>query len=148
MFQIRRIKPEDIDFVIKLIEECGISQGKLLSNIEGFLICENNNTRCGCGCLTAKGGEGFIYWIAVNEGSRGNGLGAAITKALLNIADHNGLEEVYAPGKCPDFLKALGFKKADCEAPVDRARVVLGVSEDCEYYMVPIKGYFKPCSQK
>ncbi len=148
MFQIRRIKPEDIDFVLKLIGECGISQGKLLSNIEGFLICEDNNTRCGCGCLAAKGGEGFINWIAVSEGSRRNGLGTAITKALLNIADHNGVEEVYAPGICPDFLKALGFRETGCEAPADRARAVLGASEACGYYMVPIEGYFKPCSQK
>ena len=45
MLQIRKIKPEDIEFVMKLTSENGCTEGRLLSNIENFLICENDNLK-------------------------------------------------------------------------------------------------------
>lgn len=148
MLQVRRIKPEDINFVMELTTENGISGGKLLSNIESFLICENDNVKCGCGCLVTYDCECFLNWVAVSTGYRGNGLGSAITKALLNIADRKGVEEVYAAGICEDFLKVMGFEETSCKAAIDGATEVLGVTEALKFYKVSLKGYFKSCSQK
>lgn len=148
MFQIRRIKPEDIGFVMQLTTENGIDRGKLLANIENFLICEDNNIKCGCGCLVTYVSKGFLNWVAVSEGHRGNGFGSAITKALLNIAEHKGVEEVYAPGICTDFLKVLGFEESSCKPDVDRAMEVLGDTGTYLFYKVSLKDYFKTCSQK
>lgn len=148
MLQVRKVKPEDISFILELTSENCIAAGKLLSNIESFVICETDNVKCGCGCLVACGSEGFMNWVVVNEVYRKKGFGSAITKALLNIAEHKGIEEVYAPGFCINFLKILGFKETSCEAAADKIRDVLGVSGTYPLYNVSLTGYFMPCSQK
>ncbi|MHB1391788.1 MAG: GNAT family N-acetyltransferase [Clostridia bacterium] len=146
MLQIRKIKPEDIEFVLELAKESNCSIGKLLSNIEYFLICESDRVRCGCGCLVPHGNTGFISWIMVRESYRRKKLGGAITKALLNIADLKGIKEVYAVGMCGDFLKAMGFVKHVSKDEIEDIREYLG-DIGTEFYSVSLKGYFKSCSQ-
>ena len=147
MLQIRRIKPEDIQFVIELAEENNCFKGKLLSNIENFLICESEGLKCGCGCLVPSGAFGYMSWVMVKESHRRQKLGGAITKALLNIADNMDIKEVYAAGICGEFLSALGFLKCnDCKATADIKKVLDLDHKDC--YNVKLEGYFKPCSHK
>lgn len=159
MLQIRKIKPEDIKFVLELAKENNYSDGKLLSSIEGFLICESGSIKCGCGCMVPSDSGGLISWVMVAEGFRGQKLGSAITKALLNIADINGIKDVYAAaqptaqltaqptGNCGAFLRAMGFEKTDNSKAMEDIRELLGVTAD-ECYHVALEGYFKPCSQK
>jgi len=148
MLQIRRIKPEDIGYIMKIASENGYTGGKLLSNIENFLICENDNVKCGCGCLTMKKDKGYMSFVIVSEEHRRKQLGSAITKALLNIADLKGIEEVYAVGICEDFLIAMGFEKQDSRVVMEDIKEVLGDTSAEEYYRVFLKGYFKSCSPK
>lgn len=148
MIQIRKIKPEDISFVMDITLKNGYSMGKLLSNIENFLICEDNGTRCGCGCIILKNEKGYISWITVIEEYRRQKLGDAIVKALLNIADLKGIKKVYAVETCKDFLKAMGFEKDNNDAVIDDIREVIDETNTSEYYKVLLEGYFKPCSQK
>ncbi|MEA4849333.1 MAG: GNAT family N-acetyltransferase [Clostridiaceae bacterium] len=146
MMQIRKIKPEDIGFVIDITSRYGFTKGKLLSNIEGFLICEDYNVKCGCGCMVPFKGKGYISWVIVSEDHRRKKLGSAITKALLNIADQQGIKEVYAAGNCEGFLTALGFGKQDINAVKDDFITAIGDTSASEYYRVSLEGYFKPCS--
>mgnify|MGYP000979463580 CR=1 FL=1 len=146
MIQIRKIKPEDTGFVIDIILRYGLNKGKLLSNIESFLICEDDNVKCGCGCMVPFKGKGYVNWIIVNEDHRRKKLGSAITKALLNIADQQGIEEVYAAGNCGSFLTALGFDKQDSDAVRNDFITAIGDTGASEYYKVSLDGYFKPCS--
>lgn len=148
MLQIRKIKPEDIDFVIELALENGCTTEKLLSNIEGFLICESDNVKCGCGCIVPSGDKGFMGWVIVSESHRRKKLGGAITKALLNIADLKGVKEVYAANICGDFLKAMGFEIQENKAAIEDIKKVLGAENASECYRVSLEGYFKPCSYK
>lgn len=148
MFQIRKIKPADIEFVMKITSENGYPRGKLLSNIENFLICENDNVKCGCGCITLMYGKGYISWLTVTEGHRRQRLGDAIARALLNIADLKDIEEVYAVGICGDFLEAMGFEKQCDTAVIKDIQKIIGETAASEYYRVYLKGYFKPCSQR
>ena len=66
MMQIRKIKPEDISFVMELASKYGFSGLKLLSNIEHFLICEDANIKCGCGCLVPYKGKGYLSCVIVD----------------------------------------------------------------------------------
>ena len=145
MLQIRRIKPEDIDFVLGQAKESDCSESKLLTNIENFLICESDGNKCGCGCLMTLGNIGIMRWVMVKESYRRNKLGGAITKALLNIADRKDIKEVYATGICGDFLIAMGFIKQESKDIAEDIRVILG-DIGAEYYKVLLEGYFKPCS--
>ncbi len=146
MLEIRKIRPEDIDFVLELAEESNGSRVKLLSNIENFLICESDRVKCGCGCLVPLGNTGLISWVMVRESHRGQKLGGAIIKALLNIADLKGIKEVYAVGICGDFLKAMDFVKHVSKDEIENMREYLG-EIDTELYSVFLKDYFKPCTQ-
>lgn len=147
MLQIRKIKPEDIDFILELAKESGFSNGKLLTNIENFLVCESNNVKCGCGCLIPLGSTGLISWIIVKESYRRQKLGGAIAKALLNIAERMGIKEVYAAGICGDFLSAMGFAKCESKKVIEDMGEKLGyIFEEC--FEVVLEGYFKPCSHK
>jgi len=148
LFQIRKIKPEDIGFITELTVENGIYEGKLLENIEGFVVCENDKALRGCGCLIANGSRGYINWVAISREARRDKLGSAVVKALLNIAEHKGVDKVYAPGICPGFLHALGFSETSCGPEDDQAREVLGLKSVENIFEVSLEGYFKPCSQK
>jgi N-acetylglutamate synthase-like GNAT family acetyltransferase len=147
MLQIRKIRPEDIDFLLELMEEFEGSRDKLLTNIENFLVCESDSVKCGCGCLVPLGSKGLISWVMVKEGYRRQKLGGAITRALLNIAERKGITEVYSSGICGDFLTAMGFVKQDSKAAAEEMRETL---EDIgtEFYKVSLEGYFKPCSHQ
>lgn len=146
MMQVRKIKPEDIDFVIDITSKYGLPGSKFLTNIEHFLICEDENTKCGCGCLIPYKGKGYINCIVVEEEHRRKKLGDAITRALLNIADLQGIEEVYALGICEEFLQALGFEKYNAGGFEDDIKKVIGDTGNVGYYRVYLKGYFKSCS--
>ncbi|HYF82878.1 MAG TPA: GNAT family N-acetyltransferase [Clostridia bacterium] len=147
MLQIRKIRPEDIDFILELTKDFECSRVKLLPNIENFLVCENDNIKCGCGCLIPLDSTGLISWVTVKESYRREKLGSAITKALLNIAELKGIKEVYAAGICGDFLTAMGFVKYESKAASEDMREILGdIDGDC--YKVTLEGYFKPCSHK
>jgi N-acetylglutamate synthase-like GNAT family acetyltransferase len=148
MLQIRKIKPEDIEFVLQLAEETGYSQSKLLSNVGEFMICEDNGSKCGAGCLVISENKGYINWVMISEEARRKKLGSAITKALLNIAELKGVKEVYAAGLCEEFVIALGFEKHDSIEALKFFRDTLGSSEASEGYKVSMEGYFKPCMHK
>lgn len=148
MFQIRKIKPEDIDFVIDITSKNEFSGEKLLSNIESFLICENNGEKCGCGCMILHNGKGYISWVAVEEPHRRQKFGDAIIRALLNIADLKGIEEVYAVDICGKFLESMGFEKQSGGSVSDEIKKVIGLKDDPDYFKVFLKGYFKSCPQK
>lgn len=146
MFQIRKVKPEDIGFIIELAKVTGIYEGRLLENIESFLVCENDKALRGCGCLIIKGNRGYMNWVAISGEARREKLGSAVVKALLNIAEHKGVEKVYAPGICPGFLHSLGFEETSCCMEADLARDALGASDVNSIYEVSLEGYFKPCT--
>lgn len=148
MFQVRKIKPEDIGFVMEVTSKNGYSGGKLLSNIEGFVICENDNIKCGCGCIIFLNGKGYISWLTVIEGHRRQKFGDAIVRALLNIADLKGIDEVYGAGICEDFMKAMGFERQNNSTVMDVIKDVIGETEVSDYFRVALDGYFKSCSQK
>ncbi|KUO73669.1 MAG: hypothetical protein APF77_22890 [Clostridia bacterium BRH_c25] len=148
MLQIRKIRPEDISFVMELAAEKVGTGVKLLSNIENILICENDNIKCGCGCLVPLNGKGYMSWVIVDENHRRKKLGGAITKSLLNIADRKGIGEVYAAGICEDFLKAMGFEETENKSSMNEIKEVLGDINARKCYKVSLKDYFRPCSHK
>ncbi len=148
MFQIRKVKPEDIGFIMELTREAGIHEGRLLENIESFLVCENEKALRGCGCVIIQGNRGYMNWVAISREARREKLGSAVVKALLNIAERKGVEKVYALGICPGFLGALGFEETSCCTEADLAREALGASSVSSIYEVSLEGYFKPCTHK
>ncbi len=148
MLQIRKIKPDDIGFVTDLAAERLKAGGKVLSNIENFLICDVDSVSCGCGCIVLSGDKGYISWLMVKEAYKRQKLGSAIAKALLNIADLKGVKEVYATGICEEFLTAMGFNKENNKAEINILYEIFGEAGDMSCYKVVLEGYFKPCSQK
>lgn len=154
MLQIRKIKPEDLEFIFELAEKSGWQREKLSANLEGFLVCELDGVKCGCGCLIKNEGIGILDWIKVIEGFRGRRLGEAIVKALLNVADRSMIKDVYAVipeeasgTSCEKFLSALGFRAVEAAAEGGKIMKMLGeTGRKC--YHVSLEGYFKPCSEK
>lgn len=146
MLQIRKIKPEDISIIMEMAAKNGCPTGKLLLNLENFLICDLDNVKCGCGCIVIRGNKGYMGCVLVDESHRRKKLGSAIAKALLNIADQKGVKEVYSSGICSDFLKANGFKNYEDKLAMDEIKEVFGGSDISGCYRVSLDGYFKPCS--
>lgn len=145
MLQIRRIRPDDVGFVLALAEENSAAGGKLLSNIENFLICELDNVRCGCGCIVISGDKGFMRWVMVSSGYRRQKLGDAITRTLLNKALMKGAKTVYAVDICREFMKAMGFEEKEDKPVMDEIKEVLGDTSASSCFAVSLEGYFRPC---
>ncbi|MGE5632505.1 MAG: GNAT family N-acetyltransferase [Caulobacteraceae bacterium] len=146
MIQIRKAAAYDIEFITDTLSGSRQPGDKLLSNLEHFLICESGRVKCGCGCVRTIRDICVINWLIVTKDNRGQKLGSAILKALLNIADLSGAKVAYAPAFCEGFLKSLKFTKSEKEA-VPEFTAVFGPYDCSNWFEVSLEGYFKSCSQ-
>ncbi len=145
MLKIRKIVPEDIEFIIDINSESRFTGDKLLSNIGNFLVCEIDGVKSGCGCIALSSDNGFISWVTVKAGYRRQRYGDAIVRALLNIADLRGIKKVYGTGICGSFLISMGFEKQCNRIVINEIKKVFGDNSISEYYGVSLIGYFKHC---
>lgn len=147
MIKIRKATAEDAGFILDILSGNFHDNDLILSNLEGFVICEVGDEKCGCGCVKVSGEKGYVNWLVIREKDRRQKLGSAVMKALLNIADLKGAKQVYSKADCHDFLKSLKFEVVNEELP-EEYYGFFSRGENCRLYKVSLEGYFGSCAQK
>lgn len=86
------------------------SESSIRAGLSNYLVVERHEGIVACGALhryTADLGE--IIGLATAPGHSGNGAGSAIVDALVDRAETQGLDRVFAMTLAPEFFERLGF---------------------------------------
>ena len=110
MILIRKADAADAADILRMTAHYTSDEEQVAGLIDKFMVCEVSGAVCGCGCSVIHEDKCLINWVYVDKAFRNNSCGYAIVKALLNIADLQGIQKVYAAGNCERFFTKLGFK--------------------------------------
>jgi amino-acid N-acetyltransferase len=113
----RRAKPADAIAIHALVAKYA-AQGLLLprtedeirAHISHFLVLADREHIAGCVALEPYGTElAEIRSVAVDEATRGRGLGAKLVQYALTEAKRRGFARVFAVTHAPEFFQRQGF---------------------------------------
>lgn len=121
---VRNAKITDAEAIFSLVSSYA-EQDKMLSrsladiyeNLQSFTIAELNGNIAGCCALQIIWSDlAEIKSLAVDEQSKGKGVGSAIVRAAIEQARHLGVPTIFALTLTPDFFEKLGFTKIQKDA--------------------------------
>jgi amino-acid N-acetyltransferase len=89
----------------------------IYENLQGFSVAESDGALTGCCALEVVWADlAEIKSLAVDEASKGAGVGKMLVGAALGQAGELGIESVFALTLEPEFFQKLGFKIIDKDA--------------------------------
>lgn len=125
---IRAATPADRSSIVSLLHASELSSEGVDPALAGFVVAEQAGNVVGVAGLERYGDDGLLRSVAVSGESRGVGLGARLTQAILDEARARGLVSVYALTTTAErYFPRLGFEV------IERAAVPLGVQASLEF---------------
>lgn len=121
---VRNAKITDAEAIFSLVSSYA-EQDKMLSrsladiyeNLQTFTVGELNGNIAGCCALQIIWSDlAEIKSLAVDEQSKGKGVGSAIVRAAIEQARQLGVPTIFALTLTPDFFEKLGFTKIQKDA--------------------------------
>jgi N-acetylglutamate synthase-like GNAT family acetyltransferase len=112
---VRRGRPEDIAALAMLIVHGELPPLFIEEFVEGFCVVEHRGEIIGCGGLELYGPEcGVIRSVVVRDRGRGLGLGALMSRLLIDDARAYGARDLYLfTMHAAGFWEHLGFRRVD-----------------------------------
>ncbi len=117
-FEVRKAASEDVPEIVDLV--AGYSErGQLLprpleeiaSTLDDWVVAVWGDTVKACGSLVRYTPElSEVRSLAVSENAKRNGLGFAITQALIDEARNRGVHTLFALTRTARFFQKLGFE--------------------------------------
>jgi amino-acid N-acetyltransferase len=90
------------------------SRYQVYQHIRSFVVAEIDGTIASCAVLHVMWEDlAEVRSLAVRQPYRGQGLGRAMVKRLIEMAKSLGLPQVFALTYTPEFFEALGFTRID-----------------------------------
>jgi N-acetylglutamate synthase-like GNAT family acetyltransferase len=150
MIQVRKLQPQDLDYIFKNSESLGFDQKSMISKLENMMIVIDNNEICGIGFFNNFENKCILNCIYVKESHRRSRLGTMLVKTMLNLAEQQGALQAYIYGDCEAFSEFLGFQAVEDANEIDSIktiyREVYNTNTSEIIYKVSLFDYFKPCS--
>lgn len=121
---VRNAKITDAEAIFSLVSSYA-EQDKMLSrsladiyeNLQTFTVAELNGNIAGCCALQIIWSDlTEIKSLAIDEQSKGKGVGSAIVRAAIEQARQLGVLTIFALTLTPDFFEKLGFTKIQKDA--------------------------------
>lgn len=145
MLTIRKAGLQDVPELHRLISRYAAERvvlprplADLYENVWEFTVAEEDGVLLGCGALKFYSDDiAEIRSLCVDNGRKAHGIGRAITRRLLEEAQHFGLKTVFALTLVPEFFGKLGFRE------VPREKFPSKVWRDC----IQCEKYFA-CNEK
>lgn len=105
-----------------------------------FLGNSDQDQIIGCIGLEILGKIGLLRSLAVSKGSRGQGIGLMLTKALIEKAVEKKLEDIYLlTTDAEDFFSRIGFKKIVKDSAPQAVKETKQYSQICSDSAVVMK---------
>ena len=121
---VRNAKITDAEAIFSLVSSYA-EQDKMLSrsladiyeNLQTFTVAELNGNIAGCCALQIIWSDlAEIKSLAVDEQSKGKGVGSAVVRAAIEQARQLAVLTIFALTLTPDFFEKLGFTKIQKDA--------------------------------
>jgi len=116
---VRDAKNREEVWLLDRIEELGLDETAFRSRDYVVAIDETSHEKGGFGRIrihkTDDGELCELTSIGVLDGWRGQGVGAHVIERLVEYADDEGFETVYALTDAPDYLAQFGFERIEPE---------------------------------
>lgn len=150
MIQVRRVKPEDLDYIFKNGESLDYKQVFMSNKLENMMIIIDNNEIIGIGFYINLENKCILNWIHIKKEHRRKQLGTMLVKTMLNSAEHEGALQAYLQGECDDFAEFLGFQRIIEACEINDINNIYNELYQAKtmnnIYKVSLIDYFIPCS--
>lgn len=125
---IRAATPADRPQVLTLLAASDLSSEGVDADLAGFAVAEQDGRVVGAAGLERHGRDGLLRSVAVAGSHRGLGLGARLTRRVIDEAQSRGLEGLYAlTTTAESYFPRLGFER------IERAQVPAAVQASEEF---------------
>ena len=127
----RAARPADFAAVRSLLEAADLPVADVDPQLAGFVVVVDGDRVVGVAGLERYSTYGLLRSVAVAGDWRGQGLGGALTRAIVDEARRLGLEGVYAlTTTAADYFPRLGFEV------IERTAVPVAVQASSEFSVV------------
>ncbi len=92
---IRRVTPDDLITVRKLLHDAGLDSEDIVLDQSVFIIAEEESTPVGTIGLELYGSTGLLRSAAVLPAQRNRGIGDRLVAAVVDEAVHRGVRELF-----------------------------------------------------
>jgi len=112
---VRKATPDDVDDILDVIATntdrlLGRDRAEVSQLLDSFWVAEADGRVVGCGCLEIYSPKiAELRSLAVHEAYRGRGLGAALTRAIVEEAERRGIPQVLVVTSNREFFERLNF---------------------------------------
>lgn len=137
---VRRAGPSDSGFVERVLRANELVVPDDPAAIEDTFVCEADGERIGVGALEGHGDAALLRSVAIDEPVRGRGYGTALCTRLLEMADANGIAEIYLfTASAAEFFATFGFDRTDRESVPESIRATSERRDRCRSAAVCMK---------
>ncbi|HWV55892.1 MAG TPA: arsenic resistance N-acetyltransferase ArsN2 [Longimicrobiales bacterium] len=118
---LRPARPEDLPSVLTLLQASKLPVEGVAAAFGRFVVADAEGRMVGAAGIEVYGSVGLLRSVAVAEGYRGRGLGAALTDTVLRRASAEGITDAYLLTETvAEFFAGCGFQRiARSDAPED-----------------------------
>jgi amino-acid N-acetyltransferase len=125
---IDRMRGDEIESVYALLQGASLTIDGLDGHLGTVLVARRGGDVVGSVALELYDDGALLRSLAVAKSARGGGVGAALTRAIVSMANDRGVRALYLLTEtAEDFFPRFGFQ------PVARADVPAGVRGSVEF---------------
>ena len=120
--------PADLPAIVELLAASNLPRASIEDYVASTLVARHDSGVVGTAALELYGSAALLRSVAVTTQLRGQGLGAALTVAAIDLARRRGVRTVYLLTETAGrFFPKFGFR------PIDRAAVEPAVLASQEF---------------
>jgi amino-acid N-acetyltransferase len=93
--EVERASDEDLPAIEELLSACKLPVDGVQDIVESFVVARTNGNIVGAAAIEPCGSYGLLRSVAVDESTRGHGIGRALVDSLLADAKRRGFRELY-----------------------------------------------------
>ncbi len=114
--KIEKAKPEDLDFIVKLLKDNDLSHEDIASKVDCLFLGHTGDGIIGIGGVEIYEDNGLLRSLVIKKPFRSKGWGKELCSNLIEYARIQGVKELYLLTlTAADFFEKLGFIRIDRE---------------------------------
>ena len=129
---LRPARDDEHVYISELLAAADLPTADVDDSPATFYVANAGDERVGIGGLECYDDAGLLRSVVVEEGSRGTGVGTALTHALEAQAAAEGVETLYLlTTTAADFFAKVGYEEIDREQPPEAIQQTTEFADLC-----------------